>query len=626
MIQNEVVNVRIFTEEVSFKGSDAVPTGKVVEIPIFTSVVWSTSSDFRKTATITLDNALEKITSTVRYPDNGYSDNISYDFITELYAKDLFERYKDSQVYLNPDIDLLQDSSQFLLNDDFVPAVSELEGFVYTDNNRPFSFLCNQRIWILSSVINATSGVETKKHNVWSGVVSGFSDNFSEGGCTVTINVSGLSRFLELTNLFNNYRYSFYKDTLFEKYLKEIQDNLYSFYSGTDILTRLNPVGILLFPIFLANFYFTGQGHNYNYSKSFSDRVGDFFLQEPLWFLNTSHSEIWDQIKTGKVSAFSNESLQPFSSDSDINQTIQDLIEGNDVETWQLIPSVYLDPVIEEIYTEGSESDLQIFQLIFQQTFELTDNSSMVAKEFLIKAAQAIMANVYEDDFGNIVFEVAKTWSSPASTHGFIADTAYRDSEYSDILHDPDHKEEYIIPDSDYFTHGKSFNEANIVTHVEVPTGFSFEMASQSELIKDRYLTGRTRASDEDVLNMQRRYGVRLLTLNPVTLSKYNLGLESSDKFLEVLDRFAKNVFLLRNYAAHALTIETKFKPFLSVNKNILWLHDEALWLIKDKTLSYTVGDTSGSYSCNFICTLRHKITDKATYPFMDILIEKGGG
>lgn len=625
MIQNEVVNVRIFTEEVSFRGSDAVPTGKVVEIPIFTSAVWSTSADFRKTATITLDNALEKITSTVRHKDNGYSNRVPLaDKISFMYVRDIYERYKDSQAYLNPDIDLLQDSTMFLLGDDFVPAVSELEGFVYTENNRPFSFLCNQRIWILSSVINTDSGVETKRHNIWSGVISGFSDNFSEGGCTVTINATGLYRFLELTSLFNNFRYSSYKDTLFEKYLADLQDNLYKFYTGTDILSRLSPVGMLLFPVFLANFYFTGQGHNFNYKKDISPRVGGFFVQEPLWFLNTSHSEIWRQIQEGDISAFSNESLQPFSSLSDFNTTIQDLIDGNDVETWQLIPSVFLDPIIDEIYQEGSKSSLRLFQLIFQQTFDLNDTSSVVAKDFLIKVAQSILANVYEDDFGNIVFEVAKTWSSPASTHGFIADTAYRDSEYSDILHDPDHKEEYILPDSDYFTHGKSFNEANIVTHVEVPTGYGYEI--NNEEIIDRYLTGRTKSSDEDVVNMQRRYGVRMLTLNPVTVSRSNLGLESNDAFLKVLDSFAKNVFLLRNYATHALTIETKFKPFLSVNKNILWLHDEALWLIKDKTLSYTVGDTSGSYSCNFICTLRHKITDKATYPFMDLLIEKGGG
>ena len=105
--------------------------------------------------------------------------------------------------------------------------------------------------------------------------------------------------------------------------------------------------------------------------------------------------------------------------------------------------------------------------------------------------------------------------------------------------------------------------------------------------------------------------------------AKYNLNKKTQAEFQSALDAYAKAVLQLRNYACEALTVDFEvFLPHLSVDKNILFLHDEALWLIKDKTLSYTVNKDSASFTCNLVCSLRHKIYESAKYPFIDLLPE----
>lgn len=630
-INDNIITARLFVEQISLDGDVLVPTGKVVEVDFFNSLIWSTSADFKKSGTVSFENALEKLTSSLKHSDSLYkATEVSYDATTEDYAYRVQKNFQDRQVYFNPDIDRFkiaqsgsQFGSEFLLQEDYLFGCNSLDSYVSTAENLPVCFVPFQRVWILSTSLTTTDvdydGSDKKRTNVWSGIVSGLSDNFSEGGCTVSMSLSGLSRFLELTDIFQNYRLSGYMKTDIEQYLTLLKDNLYSLFAGTEMLTTLAPFSYMLLPAFLANYYFTSQGNKIQYLRSVQSRDTAFFCQEPLWFLNTDSDSCWMDIKNGNGKVALGK-VAPYSSETTFNTTIQSMLSGEEVYVWQLIPSVYVDPLIDEIF---SSDPLKVMQRVLQQNFELIDTSSISAKDLLVKVAQAIMGSAYEDDFGNLVLEISKIWSCPDINGSFISDPAYTKSLYSPLLKDPDHNFDYIISDASYFGHNKSFNEANLVTHVEVPTGY-FQNVDPGEVVTARYLTGRTSVEgpeNQDVLRLQRRYGLRVLTASPVTISQYNLGMDSYEAYQKALDSFAKCLFQLRNYASEALTLETEFLHHLSVNKNVLWLHDEALWLIKDKTITYTLGEKSASFSCSFVLSFRHKIYERAPYPFLDLFI-----
>lgn len=637
-INDNIITARLFVEQISLDGDVLVPTGKVVEVDFFNSLIWSTSADFKKFGTVSFENALEKLTSSLKHPDSSYkSALISYDYLTEEYASKVQKNFQDRQVYFNPDVDRFkiaqsgeQFGSEFLLQEDYLLGCNSLESYVSTKENLPVCFVPSQRVWILSTSIcplDLDNQGSEKRTNIWAGVVTGFSDNFSEGGCTVSISLSGLSRFLEMVDIFQNHRLSTFMNTAVEAYVKLLNDNLYSKYAGREMLTELGPVSYVLLPVFLANFYLTAQGNRIIYSQDDSTellpRDPAFFMQEPLWNIKTDSEVCWQDIINGPDNVLYGKA-SPYSFQSDYNTTVEAMLNGEDVFVWQLLPSAYVDPLIISLFSEDS---LKIMPRILQQSFDLIDTSSLSAKDLLVKVAQAVMSSVYEDDFGNIVLEVSKLWSAPQEGGSFIADLVYRDSlSFKSLLIDPDHGQDYIISDADYFNHNKSFNEANIVTHVEVPTGY-FQNIDTNEVVGTLYLTGRTSVEgieNSDVLKLQRRFGVRILTASPVTYSTVNLNFDTYADYKKALDAYAKTLLKLRNYASEALTLETRFLHHLSVNKNVLWLHDEALWLIKDKTLTYTLSEKNASYSCSFVLSFRHKLYEKASYPFLDLYIAAG--
>ena len=617
-ILDEKLTVRLFVEEINLSGDRLFPTGLVTEVSFFDNLVWKTSLDFQKSATITINNCLEKFTTSLRHPDKLVPSEIVDDAKLLSYCKGLHSEYKDKiQTYGGT---LKIDPESFLLEFENLIGVNSLESYVYTENNKAFCLVPNQRIWIVSessAVDYARDSSINKKQNIWAGMIGGFTKTNSETDSTITINVSGLSRFLELTNIYENYRLLAYTGDLLESYVTELNKNLYSRFKGTQMLTALKPISFALLPVFLANYFYTAQGNKKDYTPS-TEVDPNFFLQDVLWLLDTDANNCWDDIVNGSDVAI----LGKLGKDN-LSYLVSELFAGNEVSVYDLLPSVYVDPLFIEIFNDKS---IGVVPLLIQQTFALIDDSSVTGKDLLTKTAQSIMGAAYEDDFGNICLEVSRTWSSPKDSdpfnenNGFIVNPDYRDSQYSSLLSDIGHNKDYIIADTDLFSSAKAFSEGNLVTHVEVPAGLNFN-TEFGELIQRTRLTGVTGSSNEMVLRMQTKYGVRSLTTESLTANTMNLNKADAGEFKKALDAFALSTLQLRNYSATALSINTRFLSHLSVGKNVLVLSEEVLALINSKTFSYSIMEEGASYSCAFVLSYVHRIDDKVVYPFFDIVL-----
>jgi len=615
---------RIFIEEMDVDGDNIFPTGEVIEMPLFDSVTWSTSSSFNKSATINMSNPLEQISTSIRHAKGFYKGGkLSDDSYLTDYDNFIAVYFDEDRSTLNPEYEevLTGTAENDLLKDDFIYGVKKLPAHSYTGTEDiGFVMVPMQRVWIvthtdgLGNEITLNEGSSKERWSVWAGILSGFQESYaSESDSTITATVKGLSRFMELTDVFSNFRLSRYQGTLNDKYAKVINDGLYSKFKGVELLGSLKPAAFLTLPVFLANFFYTQMGNDINYDVEFGAEVvsNDFFLKQPIWKLNTNSSDCWQQITEGDTS-MAYGILKPFEEDG--IDTLKDLWEGNSVETWQMLPSVHIDPLILELF---DDTELAIMKKQLQGSFELTDNNMINCKDMLVKAAQAIMASAYEDDFGNIIFEVAKTWNAPHKGKGFIADSVYASSGYEELLLDGELNLDYVITDTDIDTSNKSFDEGNLVTYVETPANYQF--IEQGEDIQRRHLTGMLSDTNTDNIELQRRFGVRLLTTTPLVTNTVNMGLETYQEFKKALDTFAGSAKQLRNYSTYAASITTNFLHWLKVNKNILWHTDGALWLITDKNLSYS---QEGSLTCTFTLTLRHRIKERVGYPFLDIYIE----
>jgi len=613
-VLDEKISVRLFIEEINFVGDSLFSTKKVIEFPFFDSLLWKTSLDFQKSATITFDNPLEKLSTSVRHPDSmpispfpkGMDEN------TEKYCSDIYDHYSDQLNVLNDKQELSPET--YLRGDDFLLGLENLESYVHIGELGPVCFTVYQRVWIVSESYIGED--RDKKYNIWSGIISGFNETSSETGITFTVLVSGLSRFLDLTNIYENYRITAFTGDLIEKYIQELNDSLYSKFIGTQLLTKLPVVSYALLPVFLANFYYTAKGNKKDYGIGsrdpfLSDAVPDkdFFLQDALWLLNVDESNCWDAIIDGHEGAlFGKRGGQAY-----LSEIVPRLFNGEQVYVYELTPSVYVDPLIIEVF---NNPEINVMNVLLQQAFNLIDETAMTGKDLLTKVAQNIMGVSYEDDFGNIILEISKVWSAPENPDGFVVTPEYRNDS---ILKDVGHNRDYVIPDSWWFSHTKGFNESNLVTHVEVPSGFDYGILPDEYVLRTR-LTGRTSSTEQEILRLQRRYGVRSLVTSNIALAGMSLG-KDHDDYIESLNTFAKAVLSLRNFSSVAVTLNTRFLDHLSVGKNILFLKDESLCLLNEKTVSYAVEEASASYSCDFVVSYRHRLTEKITYPFYDLIL-----
>lgn len=607
-ILDEKVSVRLFVEEINFVSNQLFSTRKVIEFPFFNSLVWKTSLDFQKSATISFDNPLEKLSTSVRHPDSlsVSPEKKVMDSEVERYCSEVFRSFGDRLTKFNSG--QTDTPETFLRGDDFLLGIENPESYFYTEDSSPICLTVYQRVWIVSE---SYVGDDTdKKYSVWAGVVTGFNETSSETGNTFTVTVSGLSRFLDLTNIYENYRLTGFSGDLIENYLNVLNENLYSNYKGTQLLTSLPLVSLALLPVFLANFFYTSQGNKKDYDPSSGKPVDkNFFLQDVLWRLNVDESNCWDAITQGSEGALMGKRGDPEYLSGIVNR----LFSGETVSVYALTPSVYVDPLLIEIFNNNR---IRVMNILLQQVFNLIDETAITAKDLLVKVAQNTMAAAYEDDYGNIILEVSRLWSAPENPDGFVVTPEYRNVSF---LKDYGHSRDYVLPDSCWFSHTKGFNEGNLITHVEVPSGFDYSVLPSEFVTRTRY-TGRTSTDDPEILKIQRRYGVRSLVTSNLALAVMSLGIKYDD-YIAALNAFAKSVLSIRNHSTIAITLNTRFLNHLAINKNILFLKDESLCLLNEKTLTYNLGEESASYSCDFVLSYRHRLNESLTYPFYDLIL-----
>lgn len=623
--QSFIAQTRIFVEKITVDGSVIIPQGILQEINDFENVNWNTSNAFNKGGTVSMSNPLEKFTTSYR------NNKIYFQGTSKLeneeinrYARDITKRFSDGREILNPDLkkEIETDNENYLLKDNFVIGTKLIPSYIVTSKEEEGFYLCPlQRIWIVTRTLGLGQepSLNKERYTVWAGIIGGITESFTAtGDVTLNLTLKPLSRILELTDMFQNYRILPIQGTLYDKYAKVLNDNLYVKYLGTDPLSILPPTSFLTLPVFLANFYYTKMGNELDYNLNpmypYLNRGGDFFYQEPIWKLNTDNSRCWDQLVKGDEGMPLGRQ-KPYSDNG--TDTLKDLWNGNAVSVVQMTPSVYIDPLIVELFNETG--GLQLFQNKFVSSFQLIDNTMVNCREIIIKAAQAIFANAFEDDFGNIIMEVPRTWLTPNAGGDFLPDEKYDLSKYGGILHDSALNLDYVITDKDIESYSKSFDESNIVTYAEVPAQFQWDL-SLDETAKVIFMTGRLKLDDPTISELQRRYGIRVLTTQPITANKINLGKTNADQYMKALQQIAHSALMLRNYTAFAANIETSYLHWLEVNKNILWLNDEALWLISDKTISYS---QEGALRCSLTITMRHRINEKLGYPLLDIYIDE---
>jgi len=605
--------------------SSVVPTGKLREVPIFNSVNWSVSNGFQKSASFQLNNPDEVLTTSER-SDKAWFRGVKTSAESHVapYVTSISKMYDTHKEVLNLKYkNSLERAKDLDLTDpDFIYGVKQLPVYSHTSGEDISLYLVPmQRVWIVSKTeglgLETTQGKD--RYNVWAGILTGFNETFgSEGDSTITVNAKGLSRFLELTDVFSHFRLLEYQGNLYDKYASILNENLFNKFTGTELLGNLKPSSFATLPVFLANFFYTQSGNDINYDLE-SINLGkgtDFFLHEPIWKLNTDSATCWQQIiegdssmAIGKVGPYKQGGLD----------TLEDLWAGSTVRVWQMLPSVYIDPLILAMFEE--DSVVSIMQKQLKGSFELADNNMINCKDMLTKAAQAIMASAYEDDFGNIMFEIPPFWSAPDKKGNFNMDEKYSNSTFGVFMEDIDHNLDYIISDTDLYGINKNFDESNIVTYVETPSNFQYEI-NTGEVVERIYLTGRVSSDDVENVELQRRFGVRLETTVPIITNAINLGLEDREQFKKALDQFAWTCQQLRNYSAFASSIDTNFLHWLQVNRNVLLFYDSAIWFITDKTLSFN--REGGAISCSFTLTMRHRINERLGYPFLDLYIDEG--
>lgn len=613
-------HARVFLEELELKEDGSiVPSGVLQELLWFDNVSYNTSSDFQKSGSIAISNPMEKFSTSLRSAQAVFKGSRSNQAETlRNYANTVLDIFADELEFINSDkTEEYEDTSKNPLIDDpdYFYGIFEKNPNKFSTEVKETSFILApmQRVWILTHSTGLGYGQGSQERfNIWAGIVAGFQETFSsEGETTLTVTLRGLNRFLDLTDVFANYRLEAYQGTLLDKYAQVLKKNLYSRYSGLELLTTLPIVSYVALPLFLANYYYTQAGNEIDYDFQIKASVNsDFFHYYPIWKLNTDLDSCWRALEEG-YDDLGFGKARPYQLDG--KDALLDLWEGREVQTWEMLPSFYVDPLLIELFNDTS---LKVMQQKIQKSFSLSDDSTSTAKDIIVKAAQAIMASAYEDDFGNIIMEAPQFWSAPDNNGGLIASSYYESSDFARLLKDSSHNYDYVIPDSLIFSSTKSFDESNIVTYVETPA--NYQKVNNDEYFQTRFLTGRLNANDPVNLNLQRRFGTRSLTTTPIVTNKINLGAEDLTSFQKALTAFAESSRNIRNYSSSAASLDVAFLHWLQVNKNLLWLGDEALWFISDKSVSYS---NSGAVSCNFTISLRHRLSEHLGYPFLDLYI-----
>lgn len=670
------VSGKVFVEEL-FSNSEAATgpqssfysTGRLVEVHGFKSIDWTNSSDFGKSFRIILSNPGNVMVSSV-LQDRGISKPAAgreevlqnKEYLDRLYAERTIKPFDISEDGATK-ARLVAGSKEFLhgYRNDSKNDVGLQNDFVLGEM---------QRIWCIIKV--ESDDGEVRYHKI-GGIITGFGESVDYGGGNTSFNIecAGFYRLLELTRVHTKqYKGAFYK-TQSELYAEKVLHHIMSLEAMAQqegILAQIGPIGSILYAIWMANSIFSWYGRTARYSPKqirsgieAGDTVNTVFYQAPLWLLGQKIPAMPESVRPflrdlredspwpKDFQKWLNDTKAIFSrststdylfprsvlfenrrNDEKLSQELFEFGTGG-MSTTDLLPRVYYDDLIDHLF--NNEGGLQIFEKRFVSGVEMYSFSTMSASDIMTKIANSILANVREDDEGNIVLEIPRYWEAPPlqrtdPAHITIREYATNKRIMPDSCVTTDYDgPDYIMDGDSFVNYNSSVSEANIVTHVEVPAKYQYQEGTD-EVINGLSLVGYSGNMDENsdrakmIAATERRYGFREMTAP--TLFSNGLALKNPNgqavRLKACLDTYADAILDFRNYARKAGTLKPLFTPWLDCGRNILVMERGELWMITSKSGGYRIGETEGDATLTLSCASAHLVSERLGYPYLDAI------
>lgn len=682
------VSAKIFVEELaaSFGVSDRVnpytySTGRLQEITNFKAIEFSNSSSLDKTFRITLANPGHVMATSIRVP-RGLSKPQTTDDDrkqNKQYLEDLYDSHTITPFGLSDN------------ESDRIRAVALDGEFIYGyrsdgvhDVGVKNDYMLGemQRIWCILR-IETEQGV---RYHRLGGIITGFYEGVDYAGqTTFTIACAGFCRLLELARVHTKQYFGAFYETQSELFAKAVLSQIFSSRDASQqdgIMASYGPFGVMLYAIWVTNATFSWYGRKglYAQAKIFdaiqnqTDFVNTMFYQAPIWLLsaqvpqapedvasrlkhlepkevmpqsfatwiNATKAMFTDRKGNGTYLSPRNQVYQ----DRKYEQRVNKELFENDTNleffnVAKLLPRVYYDELIQHLYSD--DSGLQIFEKRLVSSLQMYTLSTSMASDILTKMAATILGVMREDDAGNLMFEIPRYWEAPALN---------ADPFYNGGAEEPNHitisayaKDKKSLPDTcvtvdpdsaEYILHGnnlKGYNgsvaEANVVTHVEIPSKYQF-MEPGSEVITGMTTTGysgntKNEERKRTIEMLERRYGFRSMTAQ----SLYSEGLTVKNpngeavRLKVALDNYADCLLDFRNYARMAITATVSYSPWIDCCRNALLMDRGELWMIIGKQVTYRIGETEGDATTTLSLSNGHYVSERLGYPYLDALNTK---
>lgn len=626
-INSATAEVKVFAEEVKNNKT----TGYLIEIPHARSVSTKTTDSLEKGGSFTLLNP-QRVLSTSYVGDTfiyGEKEN-TYNYLQNIYNQTESE-------FANRTGKSIGD---IIVGENFLDRNTKI-GVRGTDAMEIYgceyewSLEFQQRIWI----VYKTSGIKDKdKYTIWAGIINDFSESYDpNGNSEVAINMSGISSPLANAMVHEQSIVEVPYETEDIKVAQKTLNNILNNFNGSEtIFQNLSPAGVLIYTLWVCNKLYTYDGRrDFYYRDTNSDRVGERtdknFWKEPLWNFygfprredftaDNYNNEIADMLINGPESITRNSRFI-----GDISFYADRLFNTNDrPRIIDYLPTVYIDPAIALLFKNSTS-----FQKKVRTSMELFSTNSTSAFDVLNKTAADLMINIFEDDYGNVIMEIPSYWEAPKYNDEWaILNNTYNTEQIfgknvSEVISRYDNSADYILNNYDVQSFSKTISSENIVTNVEVP-GMMHFIEIEEKVLQYEY-TGIS-GEDNDAIKkqseyLQRKYGMRLLTTDPVlteNIDRSDLHRTGITK-KKMLNAFADAVFQLRNYTINSITLKTNFIHWLYPNRNIFFFENADIYTVTTKQLSYMA---DGEVTMTLNCSMGHKATETIGYPYLDTLLK----
>lgn len=672
------VSAKIFVEELAaFQGVEdrvnpyTYSTGRLQEITNFKAIEFSNSSSLDKTFRITLANPGHVMATSIRVP-RGLSKPQATDadrIHNKQYLEDLYESHTITPFGLSDkEADRIR---AVALDGEFIYGYRS-DGVHDVGVKNDYMLGEMQRIWCILR-IETEQGV---RYHRLGGIITGFYEGVDYAGqTTFTIACNGFCRLLELARVHTKNYYGAFYETQSELFAKAVLSQIFSSQEASQqdgIMGSFGPFGIMLYALWVTNATFSWYGRKAMYDRerifigleTQTDFVNTMFYQAPIWLLSAQVPQAPESVAS-RLKHLESDAVMPQSFETWINATKAMFTDRRGNNTYisprnqlytdrryeqsvnkelfeddtdlaffnvaKLLPRVYYDELIRHLY-DGDKSGLQIFEKRLVSSLQMYTFSTAMASDILTKMASAILGVMREDDAGNLMFEIPRYWEAPAldsmePSHITIRDY-FRTLPTDCVTVDPD-AAEYILDGNNLKGYNGSVAEANVVTHVEVPSKYQF-METGSEVITGMTTTGYSgNTTNEErkrtIELLERRYGFRSMTAQ--SLFSEGLSVENPNgeavRLKVALDNYADCLLDFRNYARMAITANLSYSPWIDCCRNALLMDRGELWMIIGKQVTYRIGETEGDATTTLSLSTGHHVSERLGYPYLDALNTK---